>query len=347
MSGKEKFREWLNRFISESEKPFTKAWYVAYSKVIIGCLIFALADLLFVVPYGLAPGGVYGLMSVFNNLWSWPMDLVILMDLPLFCLGLIVLGPNFGVKTLLSVICTWLFTFLAESFFYIPQFGYIPLIHSGDFISVEAFEALPLQMQDMYLPLRGAGNGVVLQYFMPDYLLNVIIGGLFYGVSIAMIFSAGATSGGSDVISMIVHKYTHLPLGQSVMVIDSIIALTSFTIGGDIRLPIFSIILIFVESKVIDAVIDNKVNKTMFIITDNIEGMKALILKDLERSGTLIMARGLYTDEKKNMIYTTVNKKEYNKIKYSAKQLDPHCFITIVNNTETLGEGFDELPNNQ
>jgi len=346
MSGNEKIKAWLNRFVSESEKPFTKEWYIAYSKVILGCLIFALADLLFVVPYGLAPGGVYGLMSVFNNLWSWPMDLVILMDLPLFCIGLIVLGPNFGVKTLLSVICTWFFTFLAESFFYVPQFGYVPLIHSGDFISIEDFNLLPQQIRQTYLPLRAAG-GTVMQYFMPDYLLNVILGGLFYGVSIAMIFSAGATSGGSDVISMILHKYTHIPLGKSVMIIDSIIALTSFTIGGDIRLPMFSIILIFVESKVIDAVIDNKVNKTMFIITDNIEGMKKLILKDLERSGTLILARGLYSDEDKKMIYTTVNKKEYNKIKYSAKQLDPHCFITIVNNTETLGEGFDELPNNQ
>lgn len=344
MDGKGKFKAWIEQFTKESEKPFSKSWYKAYSKIIIGCFLFALADFLFIVPYGLAPGGVYGLMSVFNNLWSWPMDLVILMDLPLFIIGLVVLGPNFGVKTLLSVICTWLFTWLAESFFYIPQFGYIPLIHSGEFISVDTFAALSSQLQEMYLPVRGIGEGVILQYFKPDYLLNTIVGGLAYGVSIAMIFSAGATSGGSDVISMIVHKYTHVPLGTAVMVVDSVIALTSFAIGGDIRLPIFSVILIFVESKVIDTVIDNKVNKTMLIITDNMEGIKKLILDDLERSGTVFSARGLYTNAEKKMIYTTVNKKEYNKIKYSAKRIDPHCFITIINNTETLGEGFDELP---
>ncbi|MBQ7985014.1 MAG: YitT family protein [Bacteroidales bacterium] len=344
MESKGKLKAWIDRFTKESEKPFTKQWYSAYGKIVLGCFLFALADFLFVVPYGMAPGGVYGLMSVFNNLWSWPMDLVILMDLPLFIIGLIVLGANFGVKTLLSVILTWVFTWFAENVFYIPQFGYIPLIHSGDFISAETFSALGQQLQELYLPVRGLGESNIVSYFRPDYLLNSIVGGLAYGVSIAMIFSSGATSGGTDVVSMILHKYTHLPLGTLVMIVDSIIALTSFAIGGDIRLPIFSVILIFVESKVIDIVIDNKVNKTMLIISNNTEGMKKLILDDLQRSGTVFNGRGLYMDSERHMIYTTVSRKEYNKIKYSAKNIDPHCFITIINNTETLGEGFDELP---
>ncbi len=339
-----RLREWVNRFLQEAEKPFSKDWYVAYGKVIFGCFLFALTDLLMVVPYGMAPGGVYGLMSVFNNLWGWPMDMVILMDLPLFILGLVVLGGNLGIKTLVSVIFTWLFTYFTENIFYIPQYGYFPLIHSGEFIGVDTFAALSSQVQELYLPLRGVGNNEILQYFKPDYLLNSIVCGLGYGVSIAMIFSAGATSGGMDVISMILHKYTHISLGVLVMIVDSIVALTSFVVGGDIRLPMFSIILIFVESKVIDFVIDNKVNKTMLIITDNVEAMKTLILEDLERSGTVFKGKGLYLDTDKNMIYTTVNRKEYNKIKYSAKKIDPKCFITVISNTETLGEGFTELP---
>lgn len=339
----EKLRAWGNQFLQDAEKPFSKEWCVAYGKVILGCFIFALTDFLTVVPYGMAPGGVYGLMSVFNNLWGWPMDMVILMDLPLFILGLVVLGGNLGIKTLVSVIFTWLFTSFAENIFYIPQYGYFPLIHSGEFISVDAFAALSTQMQELYLPLRGIGNSVI-QYFKPDYLLNSIVGGLGYGISIAMIFSAGATSGGMDVISMILHKYTHISLGVLVMIVDSAVALTSFVVGGDIRLPMFSIIFIFVESKVIDLVIDNRVNKTMLIITENVEGMKTLILKDLERSGTVFKGSGMYLNTEKNMIYTTVNRKEYNTIKYSAKKIDPKCFITVISDTETLGEGFTELP---
>lgn len=340
----EKLNNWINQFLQDAEKPFSKEWYIAYGKVIFGCFIFALVDFLMVVPYGMAPGGVYGLMSVFNNLWGWPMDIVIFMDLPLFILGLVVLGGNLGIKTLVSVIFTWLFTFLAENIFYIPQYGYIPIIHSGEFISVDTFTALSAQLQEVYLPVRGIGNDVILQYFKPDYLLNSIVGGLGYGVSIAMIFSAGATSGGMDVVSMILHRSTHIPLGTMVMIVDSAVAFTSFAVAGDIRLPIFSIILIFIEGKVIDLVIDNKVNKTMLIITNNIEGMKSLILEDLERSGTVLKGRGMYLETEKNIIYTTVNRKEYNKIKYSAKKLDPKCFITIISNTETLGEGFTPLP---
>lgn len=340
----EKINNWVNQFLKDAEKPFSKEWYIAYGKVIIGCFIFALVDFLFVVPYGLAPGGVYGLMSVFNNLWGLPMDIVIFLDLPLFILGLVVLGGNLGIKTLVSVIFTWLFTFFVENIFYIPQYGYIPLIHSGEFLSVNNFVSLSAQMQELYLPVRGLGNDVILQYFKPDYLLNSIVGGLGYGISIAMIFSAGATSGGMDVVSMILHRSTHIPLGTMVMIVDSAVAITSFAIGGDIRLPFFSIILIFVESKVIDLVIDNKVNKTMLIITDNVEGMKNLILEDLEHSGTVFAGKGMYLNSEKNMIYTTVNRKEYNKIKYSAKRIDPKCFITIISNTETLGEGFTPLP---
>ncbi|MBR1769927.1 MAG: YitT family protein [Bacteroidales bacterium] len=339
-----KMKEWFSQFMREAEKPLSKEWFIAYGKVIFGCFLFSLADFLCVVPYGMAPGGVYGLMSVFNNLWGWPMDIVILMDLPLFFLGLIMLGGNLGIKTLVSVIFTWLFTYLTENIFYVPQYGYIPLIHSGEFISCDTFSALSYQLQELYLPVRGIGNDTVLQYFKPDYLLNSIVGGLGYGVSIAIIFSAGATSGGMDVVSMILHRTTHIPLGTMVMIVDSAIALTSFAVGGDIRLPIFSVILVFVESKVIDLVIDNKVNKTMLIITDNIEGMKSLILEDLERSGTVFQGRGMYLNSEKKMIYTTVNRKEYNKIKYSAQRIDPKCFITVISNTETLGEGFTPLP---
>ena len=328
---------------SQPEKPFTKQWYKVYGKVILGSFLFALSDFLFIVPYGFAPGGVYGLMSVLNNLFSTPMSYVVLMDVPLFLIGLWFLGSSFGIKTLVSILFTWVFTTLMETVFYIPQFGYVPLIHSGNFLSVENFTCLATQIQEDYVPVRGLG-GVVISYFKPDYMLNAITAGLAYGVSCALTFSSGATTGGSDVISMILHKYLHLPLGTMVMIVDSIIALTSFAIGGDIRLPIYSILLIYVESIVINNIVDTKVNRTMLIVTEHIEQVRQLIVDQMDRSGTVFVGKGLYQGRERQMIYTTVNRKEYIKIKYSIKKMDPHCFITIISNTETLGEGFDELP---
>ena len=133
-----------------------------------------------------------------------------------------------------------------------------------------------------------------------------------------------------------------LTLGTMVIIVDSIIALTSFAIGGDIRIPIFSIIFIYLEGIVINKIVTVNKYQTLLIITDNVEGMRDLILKELERSGTIFTGKGLYHNVERNMIYTTVNKKEYNVIKFAAKKLDPNCFITIISNTETLGEGFLE-----
>lgn len=335
---------WLSQLNDSKERFGSREWGIVYGKILLGCIIFALADLLFAVPYGLAPGGVYGLMSVFNNLWGSPMSLVIYMDVTLLIIGTVFLGPKFGLKTILSIILIWAVTWFCEHIFYIPQYGYYPIIHSGDMISVADYQALGDQLQKMYMAVRPFEGGEITQYFMPDYVLTTLAGGLAYGLGIGIIFSAGATSGGSDIVAMIVNKYTHISLGTLVIIVDSTIALTAFLIGGDIRMPIYSIILIYIEGKVIDVIVDTKVNKTMWIITDKVDEVKQIIVDKLERSGTVFTGTGMYRGEKRNMIHTCVSREEYKHIKYTIKEVDPKCFITVFSNTETLGEGFDRLP---
>ncbi len=255
-----KIKAWLSQMNDSKERFGSRDFFKAYGKIILGCIIFALADLFFVVPYGLAPGGVYGLMSVFNNLWGWPMYWVIVMDIVLLIIGVIFLGPRFGIKTILSIILIWLVTFVTE-YFVIRHTGYRPLIFSGDFISASDFNNLSDQLKELYLPLREFGSDTVTQYFKPWYILNVLIGGVAYGIGIAIIFSAGATSGGSDIIAMVVNKYSGLSLGMLVIIIDSTIALSSLVLGKGIDLPLYSIILIYVEGKIIDIIVPPTPNK--------------------------------------------------------------------------------------
>ena len=92
-------------------------------------------------------------------------------------------------------------------------------------------------------------------WFMPDYMLNTVIAGVIYGIGIGMIFKAGATSGGSDIISMIIHKYTNISLGTLVIIVDTTISCTSFLINHDFRFPIYSIILVYIEGKIIDMIV--------------------------------------------------------------------------------------------
>ena len=198
-----------------------KQQIIAYALLVLGSALFAIGDVMFVNPYHLAPGGVYGLANVFNALWGWKISVSgIAMDIPLLIIGTIILGPKFGIKTIISVILIPVFTYILETWW-----GYAPLIHDGAFFDTE--------MQSSLFFLEGD----VQRYFMPDFFLNTIVSGLIYGVAIGVIFRAGATSGGSDIISMIIHKYTKISLGTLVMVVDSIISLTTLIAFEDIRLP--------------------------------------------------------------------------------------------------------------
>ncbi|MBQ9587761.1 MAG: YitT family protein [Bacteroidales bacterium] len=276
---------------------------ISYALVALGSLLFAVGDVMFVNPYHLAPGGVYGLANVFNALFGWKISVAgICMDIPLLIIGTLVLGPRFGVKTIVSVILIPAFTFVIES-----TYGYDPLI-------------------------------------VDDIFLNTVVAGIIYGVAIGVIFRAGATSGGSDIISMIIHKYTKISLGVLVLIVDSCISLTTLIIG-DIKLPIYSIILIYIESKIIDLVVEGFTTyKTVFIITERIDEVKNFILNDLERGGTCFPGIGLYQGQERRMIYVTLDRSDLVKLKSNLRHLDPAAFVNVIESSEILGFGFKALP---
>ena len=302
----------------------------SYMLLVIGSALFAVADVMFVNPYHLAPGGVYGLANVFNALFGWKISVAgICMDIPLLIIGTWILGPKFGIKTIISTFLIFGFTYLLEL-----VWGYVPVIHDGTVLTT-APESL-----DGYVALTEHSI-----WFKPDYILNTVVAGLIYGVAIGMIFRSGATSGGSDIISMILHKYTKISLGTLVMIVDGIITLSTLVAFGDIRLPIYSIIIIFIEGKVIDLVVDGmKSYKTMFIVTDELEAVRNYILNDLKRGGTCITGTGLYQGNERKMIYVTLDRADMVKLKSSLHIIDPKAFVNIMDSTEILGTGFKALP---
>ena len=302
---------------------------LAYFYLVLGSALFAVGDVMFVNPYHLAPGGVYGLANVFNALWGWKISLAgICMDIPLLIIGTIILGPKFGVKTIISVILIPVFTYILETFW-----GYAPVIHGGA-VAADTQSAL------YYIAKDGSQS-----WFMPDMFLNTVVSGLIYGVAIGVIFRSGATSGGSDIISMIIHKYTKISLGTLVLIVDSIISLTTLLAFDDFRLPIYSIILIFIESKIIDLVVEGvKSYKTAFIVTDKIEEVRNFIINDLDRSGTVFAGSGLYQGAERKMIYVTLNRSDLVKLKSNLRFIDPDAFVNVIESSEIMGNGFKALP---
>ncbi len=298
------------------EKFLSRDFFITYAWLLGGCFVFALGAVLFAEPYGFAPGGTYGLSMVFHHMFGWRTELAALcMDIPLLLLGIYFLGGKFGIKT---VVCT----------FAIP--GFMWLIHH-----FYGFDAL-------------IEPGISDRMLLKEQLLSSIFGGIIYGIGIGMIFKSRATSGGSDIIAMILNKYSHISLGQLVIIVDSIITLTTVAAFGDWRLPMYSWIIVFIEGKVIDLILDGaSVHKTLMIVTDKVEEIKAVIIKDIGRGATLLPAVGLYKGEERNMIYTILTRRESMVLRHRIAEIDPQAFVNVIESKEIIGRGFKPHETNE
>ena len=315
---------------------FNKRELISYLLVISGSIIFAFGNIKFATPYGLAPGGTYGLSNVLNAIVHWKVSyLAACMDIPLLIIGTLILGPRFGFKTILSTFVILGATWVIETYW-----GYAPILHNG-ILEASQVAAMPEYLQNT---MCSVGQGDQLVWFVPDYFMNTIVAGLIYGIAIGLIFKSGATSGGSDIISMIINKYTHLPLGTLVIIVDTTITLSTLVLGKGFRLPIYSILLIVIEGKVIDIVVDGlKTYKTVFIVTNKYDAVREVIISKMKRGGTHIHAKGLYQGVERDLIYVSLTRRELVTLKNLLTDADPEAFVSVSDSSEVMGRGFKAL----
>jgi uncharacterized membrane-anchored protein YitT (DUF2179 family) len=285
------------------EKPFSRKWFLSYSLITIGAFILATSFVLFITPYKIVPGGVYGISIVMHYLLGTPVGLVALcFDIPLTLLGIKFLGPRFGMKTVVGFSLTALFTDTLTFFW-----GFKPLVTG-------------------------------------DALLSSIFGGVLAGLGLGLIFKAKATSGGSDIVAMIIAKYTRLPLGVLMIYVDSVIVLVGLVVFRDWKIPLYSWIVIYITGKVIDVVLEGvSYDKSLFIISDKHEEIRDKILNNLDRGGTYIDGKGMYNMAEKRIIFTVVSRRELGLLEEYIHKIDPKAFLTVTDATEILGEGFKSL----
>jgi len=177
-----------------------------------------------------------------------------------------------------------------------------------------------------------------------DTLLSPIFGGVLIGFGLGLIFKSRATSGGSDIVAMIISKYTKITPGQLLIYIDSTIVLVGLIAFRDWRIPLYSWIVIFITGKVLDTILTGaNYDKSLFIITDKYDEIRDKIINDLNRSGTLIKGTGLYKESEKKVVFTTVNRRELVILESYIREIDEHAFMTVFDAREVLGEGFKPL----
>ncbi|MCL2247186.1 MAG: YitT family protein, partial [Lentimicrobiaceae bacterium] len=150
--------------------------------------------------------------------------------------------------------------------------------------------------------------------------------------------------GGSDVIASILSKYTKIPLGTQLMIVDSIIVLFGFAVFQDWKIPLYSWLTIFIMGKVIDVILKGfSDDKTVFIVSEKSEEIREAIIYDLKRGGTIFDGKGMYTKEKKEVLFTVINRREVPDLVQFIFDIDPAAFISIQDAHEIIGKGFKAI----
>lgn len=312
------------------EKFLSKEWFYSYFLIAVGSLILAAGFVYFIDPHKIVPGGVYGIGIVVKNITADIMGdgikvpflkdpifsdglgigfVGLMLNIPLTILGIKVLGPRFGVKTVIGFVLTSILI---------------------DFLDAR-FNGV-------------VRNGVLHPGLVDDVLLSCVFGGVLIGFGLALIFKSKATSGGSDIIAMIAAKYTKMSLGLLLIVVDSVIVLLGLIVFKDWKIPLYSWIVIYITGKVIDGTMQGlSYDKALFIISDKYDEIRDKIIKDLNRGGTLINGVGMYKGLDKKIIFTNVNRREQAILHDFIKDIDPYAFMTVIDAHEVLGNGFKPI----
>jgi len=177
-----------------------------------------------------------------------------------------------------------------------------------------------------------------------DALLSGIFGGALAGFGLGLIFRAKATSGGTDIVAMILSKYSRMPLGKSLIYVDSAVVLIGLIAFHDWKIPLYSWLIIFLTGKVIDMVLEGiSVNKVVIIISDKHEEIREKIIYKMDRGGTYLHAQGMYDSVEKKVIYSNISRRELPILMAHIRDVDPTAFVSVLDAYDVLGEGFKPL----
>ncbi len=175
-----------------------------------------------------------------------------------------------------------------------------------------------------------------------DRFLASIYGGIFIGLGQALIFKAKSSTGGSDLIASLVNSFKPgFRMGNALVVLDTIIVILNLIFFKNIEIGLYSAIAIYVVGKMIDIVFEGiNFSKMIYIISDKYEEIAYRLNIELERGGTGLYGKGLYTQKDKMIIMCVTKRNNLIEIEDLAKKIDSEAFIIITDVREVYGEGF-------
>lgn len=174
-----------------------------------------------------------------------------------------------------------------------------------------------------------------------DLILSTVYGGIVLGVGLGTVFRARASTGGTDLASMILHHFVpSISVGQGILIIDFFVIILS-GLAFNWELAMYAWISLFISSKVIDLIQEGfNFAKAVYIVSDKAEEVSDKILTEMDRGVTLFSAKGGYSRQDKNVLLCVITRFEVSKLKSVVHETDPRAFVIIHDVHEVLGEGF-------
>lgn len=281
---------------------------IDYLYVMIGSAITGLGISLFTNPAQIAPGGVSGIATILYHVFGFDVGLTIfILSIPIFIIGIKLFGKRYGLMSLFGTFSLSFFTSL-----WCKVFGY---------------------------------NGILDYTKDMSIWLSCLYGGVLCGCGIGIVLKSGSNTGGTDIIALILSKYTHIPTGTALLIVDGIIIATSafvFSIESALYAVIVSYIISLIINKIV-ITIGTGYARTAYIISNRIDEIGDFIIKELDRSGTLLNAKGLFTKEDKPMLMVVLPNYTISRLVRFVHEKDPNAFMTIIDTYQVLGEGFTPL----
>jgi len=285
-------------------KPINKHTVRDYATMTIAILLSAVGIYIFKFPNNFSTGGVTGLSVVVAHLLPWisATGLSNLLNIALLVIGLMVLGRDFGVKTIYG---TLLFTGLLFVF-------------------------------EHFIPLSRPLTDQPFMELMFSMLMTAVGGGL--------LFSVGASSGGTDVVAMILKKYTRIySIGAALLMVDLAATIATFFVF-DVKTGLFSLFGLIIWGAVLQASLNTLMQQRYFhIITTDDELIRQFIIHEVGRSATLFDGHGAFTGEQRSLIITVVNSRQAVLLRNFIRENSPDSFMLITNTSDVVGKGFRSI----
>lgn len=277
--------------------PFFRHNVVDYSLILIGAFLQALSYVVFLAPYKIVPGGVYGISIVLHyiskGVFSFfpdglPMGATALcFNIPLMFLAMRKIGLASGPKTIVTFLLISIFTDLLS--YFITE----PLVENDAFIAA-------------------------------------FYGGAVLGMGVTCVFKAQSTSAGTDVLARVIAKNSNVKVSNMIIVLDSMIVLLGLVAFQDWAVPLYSWFTIFVYGKIVEMFQSENPSRAVFIVSQNTAALKEVIVHKLGMRGTFIHGKGMYEGHEMEIIFTIADRKDLPKLKDEIREVDPHAFVSSM-----------------